>query len=65
LVFHAYIKEIHDSRSKTPSKKSRQAAGLNSGVKGLKSLTDYSFQKTYSFLRMLLTTPSVAKKIDK
>jgi hypothetical protein len=26
LVFHAYIKEIHGSRSKIPSKKFRQAA---------------------------------------
>jgi hypothetical protein len=26
LVFHAYIKEMHVSRSKIPSKKSRQAA---------------------------------------
>jgi hypothetical protein len=38
LVFHAYIKEMHGSRSKVPSKKSRQAAcavEFNSGVKGL------------------------------
>jgi hypothetical protein len=37
LVFHAYINEMHGSRSKIPSKKSRQAAlrGFNSGVKGL------------------------------
>jgi hypothetical protein len=38
LVFHAYINEIHGSRSKIPSKNSRQAAlreGFNSGVKGL------------------------------
>jgi hypothetical protein len=39
LAFHAYIYEIHGSRSKIPSKKSRQAAlcggGFNSGVKGL------------------------------
>jgi hypothetical protein len=38
LVFHAYINEMHSSRSKIPSKKSRQAAllgGINFGVKGL------------------------------
>jgi hypothetical protein len=38
LVFHAYIKEMHSSRSKIPSKTSRQPAlrgGFNSGVKGL------------------------------
>jgi hypothetical protein len=38
LVFHAYIKKMHGSRSKIPSKKSHQAAlrgGFNSGVKGL------------------------------
>jgi hypothetical protein len=31
LVFHAYIKEMHGSRSKIPSKKSRQAA-LRGGI---------------------------------
>jgi hypothetical protein len=31
LVFHAYIYEIHGSRSKIPSKKSRQAA-LRGGI---------------------------------
>jgi hypothetical protein len=31
LVFHAYINEIHGSRSKIPSKKSRQAA-LRGGI---------------------------------
>jgi hypothetical protein len=41
LVFHAYINEMHGSRSKIPSKKYRQAAlrcaeGFNSGVKGLR-----------------------------
>jgi hypothetical protein len=40
LVFHAYtsINEMHGSRSKIPSKKSRQSAlrgGINFGVKGL------------------------------
>jgi hypothetical protein len=31
LVFHAYINEMHGSRSKIPSKKSRQAA-LRGGI---------------------------------
>jgi hypothetical protein len=31
LVFHAYINEMHSSRSKIPSKKSRQAA-LRGGI---------------------------------
>jgi hypothetical protein len=38
LFVHTYIKEMHGSRSKIPSKKSRQAAlrgGFNSGFKGL------------------------------
>jgi hypothetical protein len=31
LVFHAYINELHGSRIKIPSKKSRQAA-LSGGI---------------------------------
>jgi hypothetical protein len=31
LVFHAYINEMHGSRSKIPGKKSRQAA-LRGGI---------------------------------
>jgi hypothetical protein len=31
LVFNAYVKEMHGSRSKIPSKKSRQAA-LRGGI---------------------------------
>jgi hypothetical protein len=41
LVFHAYINEMHDSRSKIPSKnlvRQRCAKRFNSGVKGLNIL---------------------------
>jgi hypothetical protein len=39
LVFHAYINEMHSSRSKIPSKnlvRQRCAEGINSDAKGLK-----------------------------
>jgi hypothetical protein len=48
LVFHAYINEMHGSRSKIPSKKSREAAfaeGFNSGVKGLMVIVRFQWCK--------------------
>jgi hypothetical protein len=47
LVFYGYINEIHDSRSKIPSIKSRQVAlraGINSGVKVLKGVANTIFE---------------------
>jgi hypothetical protein len=44
LVFHAYVNEMHSSRSKIPSKNlvgQRCAKGFNSGVKGLKHWTSF------------------------
>jgi hypothetical protein len=40
MVFHAYINEMQGSKSKIPGKKSRQAEGFNSGVKGLRTNLD-------------------------
>jgi hypothetical protein len=42
LAFHARINEIHGSRGKIPSKKSRQV-GFNSGVKGLNYAISFPF----------------------
>jgi hypothetical protein len=45
--FSRYINEMHDSRSKIPSKnlfRQRCAKGFNSGAKGLKTLVPTAFR---------------------
>jgi hypothetical protein len=55
LVFHAYIYEMHGSRTKIPSKKSRQ--GFNSGVKWLKHVTWYHAAVAHKSVRSRKAVP--------
>jgi hypothetical protein len=60
LVFHAYIKEMHGSRSKIPSKylvRQRCAEGYNSGVKGLIAVT--LSEDTYLLIYAMQHSPSL------
>jgi hypothetical protein len=68
LVFHAYVNEIHGSRSKIPSKKSRQAAlrgGFNSGIKGLRNglTSEYNHCGAERNLATLLSMETFTKLI--
>jgi hypothetical protein len=55
LAFHAYINEMHGSRSKVPVKnlvRQRCAEGFNSGVKGIRI---FVLTETYWYLLVFVS----------